>query len=532
MKFFISIILFTAIFSSTKANNAALIKELDAAIAQRDIYTENKMHDISELKRALAFSQQIKNQEMIFKYYVELAYEYQSFVYDSAYHYIEQAKQQAKRNADEVLVNYAKTRQGFILLSGGLFKEAIDTLYSMSVDNMPDSIKCEYYSVTARSYYDLADFVQGTTFYNRYINQGNSYLDSALQYAEINTNTYWAIESLRRMKHSDWRGARHAFEYWMQNNDLPRHHYGIATSSLGYIFSKTEHINQATKYLTMAAIADIKTATKETVALRNLASILYEQGEKKKAYEYIIIALEEATYFNARHRKIELATILPIIEGERLEIIEKQRNTFGWLSGTLAILALLVFSFLLIILRQLKKITQVKIVLQKTNNSLSEMNKNLVEANIIKEEYIGYFFTLNSEYIEKLDALHKSLSRKIISRQYDDVLSVIKHTDLKLEREKLYQYFDEVFLKLFPNFVEAFNQLFAQGDQILIKKGDLLTPELRIFALMRIGIKDNEKLAKFLNYSVNTIYTYKTKVKSKSLFRESFEDRVMAIKAR
>lgn len=332
------------------------------------------------------------------------------------------------------------------------------------------------------------------------------------------------------MKIPDWRGARYAFEYWMQNHELPRHHYAIATSSLGYIYSVTGNIDKAVEFLTKAAIADIKTATKETVALRNLANILFQQGEKKKAYRYIIMALDDATYYNARHRKIEIATILPIIEGERLAVVEGQKiKLIGYILA-LIILSVLVFVFLVVIYRQLGKINKVKLILQETNQHLNLINKNLVEANKIKEEYIGYFFNINSEFIEKIDAFQKNIYRKVVSRQYDDVLSILKSTDLKRERENLYQNFDEIFLKLFPNFVTEFNHLLAEEDHIVLKKDELLTPELRIFALMRLGIRDNEKIARFLNYSVNTIYTYKAKIKSKTIFRERFEEKLMSIR--
>jgi DNA-binding NarL/FixJ family response regulator len=80
----------------------------------------------------------------------------------------------------------------------------------------------------------------------------------------------------------------------------------------------------------------------------------------------------------------------------------------------------------------------------------------------------------------------------------------------------LYFSFDKVFLKLFPDFVTFFNSLFDERDRIVLKEGQLLNTELRIFALIRMGISDTEKIAKILNYSVNTIYAYKTRVKSKS----------------
>ncbi|MGQ1946186.1 DUF6377 domain-containing protein [Geofilum sp. OHC36d9] len=506
------------------------LEELENAIGKRELYTQEKMNRIDSLKEKLHLYSKDSKKQQEYQSFLELSYEYQSFVYDSAFFYIEMANQKAIQIQNTDLLIYSKIKQGFVLLSSGLFKEAIDTLSSLSAKSMPDSVKWEFYSVIGRSYYDLADYNQDPIFSNIYISIGNAYLDSALVFVPENTNDFWAIESLRRMKLADWSGAKYAFEFWMKNFDLPRHHYAIATSSLGYIYSVTNYPDSAIEFMIKAAIADIKTATKETVALRNLANLLFQKGDKKRAYRYIVLALEDATFYNARQRKIEIATILPIIEGERLVVVEAQKQKLIVFIVALTILSLLVITFSVIIYRQLGRINKVKKILQSTNDHLNNINTNLVEANQIKEEYIGYFFNTNSEYIEKIDAFQKSIYRKIVSRQYDELLPILKNTNLKKERELLFRTFDQIFLKLFPNFIKEFNLLFPEKDRIVLKKDDLLNSELRIFALIRLGIHDSEKIAKFLNFSVTTIYTYKTKVKSKSLYRDQFEDKIMEIK--
>ena len=197
-----------------------------------------------------------------------------------------------------------------------------------------------------------------------------------------------------------------------------------------------------------------------------------------------------------------------------------------------SMLSILVISFFAIIFLQLRKINKVKSILQEANNNLRKVNTHLIEANKIKEEYIGYFFNVNSEYIEKIESFQKNLHRKIVAKQYNDLDNIINNTDLKKERENLFINFDKIFLKIFPNFVFEFNKLFGPEDQIMPEKGELLNTDLRIFALIRLGITDNDKIAKFLNYSVNTIYTYKTKIKNKTIVdRDLFEQKIMEIKA-
>ena len=161
---------------------------------------------------------------------------------------------------------------------------------------------------------------------------------------------------------------------------------------------------------------------------------------------------------------------------------------------------------------------------------LQEMNVSLSEANAIKEEYITYFIKATSAFINKIDHIQKSTLHKIITKKTDEVIASLKRYNVKEERENLFHQFDEIFLKLFPPFVTDFNNLFPNDHKSIVKKGELLNTELRIFALYRLGIQDSSQMAEFLELSVATIYTYKTRIKSKSDYKDTFEEKIMAIK--
>jgi hypothetical protein len=206
------------------------------------------------------------------------------------------------------------------------------------------------------------------------------------------------------------------------------------------------------------------------------------------------------------------------------------------------IITLLVFAvvvFAVIVFRQLKKlriadeiIKTANVSLQQNNEALEELNINLSTANKIKDEYIGYYFNINSIYIEKLENFQKSLEKKMVSKRYEDALATVRNLNLETEREQLFYTFDKVFLRLFPHFLEKFNALFAPGEEVVIPDGQLLSTEHRIFALIRMGIHDNDRIAKLLGYSVNTIYSYKNRVKTRSIVpNEEFDSHIMQIEA-
>ncbi len=291
--------------------------------------------------------------------------------------------------------------------------------------------------------------------------------------------------------------------------------------------------------LLVAAIADVKTATKETTAIFKLSDYCYRQGDLKNAYTFIREAREDAAFYKARQRQIEISHISSVIEGQKINIIESQRKSLKTYAIIMTLLAGVVIGFAVVSFRQLRrlrkadqKIFAANRALQARNDELHQLNRGLNEANKIKEEYIGYYFHNNSQYIDKLETLKKRVEALLSSKQYAGVQKLVDGVNIKTERNELLKGFDTVFLRLFPNFIAQFNTLFRPEDRISLPEDQLLTTELRIFALIRLGIADSEQISRMLGYSINTIYTYKTRVKNRSVLpNEEFEARIQAIQA-
>lgn len=507
-----------------------LLKDLDKVLATKDTYVKQKYVRINALKKSVHKFTLSQDNQSLYTTYVSLFDEYKSFKYDSAYYFLEKAKSRAFALKNPQFISKTRIKEGFVLLSSGLFKEAIDTLNSIDVQKLNHNNQFEYYSIKARAYYDLADYNKDQRYNINYIQKGNLFLEQALQLIKPNTNEYWATESLQRLKQQDWKGAEKAFSYWIDNYQLPPEYYGIATSSLGYIYSEKGQTNKAIEYLTLAAIADVKNATKETVALRNLANELFKIGHLEEANRYINLAMDDATFYDARHRKIEISSILPIIEKAQLNKVKDKNDTLEKIVILLTVLALIIVLFLIIIFKQLKERNASRKVMAESYRKLQEMNVSLSEANTIKEEYLAYFIKATSELINKLDHMQKSTIQKVISKKTDEIIANLNRYSVTKERENLFHQFDDIFLKLFPTFIADFNQLFPAENKSIIKKGELLNTEMRIFALFRLGIQESSQIAEFLELSVTTIYTYKTRIKSKSDYKEVFEEKIMAIK--
>jgi tetratricopeptide (TPR) repeat protein len=523
----------TLIFADTEIGSS--LRRLDEVVAHRNDYVDQKNERILKLKAELKNAVSEKRYTIYFNLYEA----YKTFIYDSAFTYARKLQDEAYRSRDAAKIASAKVKLGFILVSSGMFNEALDSLHTINRAVLADSQRVEFYSLMARTYYDLVDFNRDRYFTERYILLGNRYIDSALQFCGKNCDSFYSLRAMRHLRRQEYTEATAALQNVLNRPGLTYAELAIAASTQGYIYLQAGKIDDAILMLIKASEADVRSSTKETLAILNLAELLYKKGDVVRAYEYVKVAMDDANFYGARHRKIQVAAIFPIIEGHKLNTVEHQRKLLITYAILITILSVITVTSAVIIYKQFRKlkqaeehITKANANLQEANALLQEVNNRLMEANKIKEEYIGYYFNINSEYLVKIQAFRQAIDTKLMTRKYDDIRYVINNINLKKEREELYLSFDKVFLKLFPDFVTTFNSFFKAEDRIVLKEGQLLNTELRIFALIRMGIHDTEKIAKILDYSINTIYNYKARIKGKSVVpNDVFEQKIMEIKA-
>lgn len=513
-------------YSATSPLDTMLVK-LDNYLENSKQYTDQKEKQISEWRLQLG---KAVSDEKRYEACIHLFNEYKSYKYDSAYAYANKCLHLAEKLHNRGYVAEANDGIVFCLLSSGLFKEAFDVINKIDITDIPLSGRISYYSLYSRLYYDIADYNHEAPFQHEYVEKGSIYTDSLLSLLPEKSLKWWYAVGQRQMKERQYDASIHSFMTLLERKDVDPHMEAIISSSLGWMYYGRNDKERAMIYLIRAAIGDIRSATKETTALRVLAGLLYERGDINRANNYVRLALEDANFYNARHRKIEVGSILPIIEQDRFDIVKKQRNVLIGFVSLVSLLFILLLTATLIIYKQMKKLRSARHTIEERNTQLQQTNDLLSEANNIKDEYIGYSFYLNSEYINKMESLYKMINRKIAARQFEDLRTSFKESDLNKERDNMYASFDETFLKLFPGFIASYNKLFPAEERTRGDHEKSLSSEMRIFALIRLGICEPERIAKFLNYSVHTINTYKTRVKNKSLVsNELFEHKIMEI---
>lgn len=506
----------------------SLLRQLNTTLSQSKRFDEQKIRQINALKQNLANAHLLPEQ---YNACLQLYEAYKAFHYDSAFSYALLLSQIAGQMDDPPRIQYASIKMGFILLSSGMFRETAGITDTLNVQMLPDTMRAEFYVLLRRYYYDLADYVNDRYYSPVYLKEAARFTDSAVAMYPPDHFQHLSLKGYKFYKQGSLDSALYYLNKTSALPGLSFHEQAMINANLGSIYVIKKEYDKAIPLLALSAMADAKGSVKETTAAFNLASILFQTGDVKNASRYIERAIEDATFYGARQRKVQVSAILPIIEGEKLNSVENQKDRLFIYSAvaTFLLLASIVLSF--IIYKQVQKLKAAQATITKANAVQQEINYKLLESNKIKEEYIGYCFHIASAYIDKIEKLKNQVDGKLNDHKFSEIRFVVNNINIKHEREELFRNFDRIFLKIFPNFVPAFNSFFKEEDQIRLKDNELLNTDLRIYALIRIGISENEKIAQILEYSVNTIYAYKTRIRNKSIVpNDEFEEKIMQIR--
>ena len=534
----------------------SLLIQLDDAISNRDLYLKQKKAKLSELHNRL----QTENDDRVrFDILGELFGEYHSFNADSAYIMAQRQLPLAQKIGDRNLVINALLNKANILNLVGMYHEAMALTDSVSYDELPDYLRAYYFHTNRTLYGNLANFAAFGPEREFYENLTDQYRDSLLTVNDSNSVFYALIKADQLNVHNRPKDAIALLEGFISNNDLSEHDLAICAFTLSDSYGRIHDTENQKKQLLISSISDMQSAVREYVSLRQLALLLYQEGDLERAYKFLTIAVDDAAKSNARQRIIELNDSYPMINSIYVETVRDQKKALERTIVIITVLSAILIILLFYMRKQMRRISEERKKVEEANNKLNEtngqlsdsndklnnlngqltesneklneLNKQLVNSNNklqeaysaiadiseLKEVYICQYMDQSLQHIEMLDNYRKVISKLVNAGKTDDLKKLIKSSKIvEDELKSFYDQFDKTFLNLFPTFVEDFNNLLLPEEAIIPKKAGTLTTELRIFALIRLGITDSDKIAKFLRYSLTTIYNYRTKVRNKA----------------
>ena len=522
-----------AILSS--ANNAALLQKLDSVIEASETIVAEKNKKIAMLKQMAAKE---NNTALLLERYRELSEEYYVFKFDSAKVYVEKGLALAKKVQNSRYIVTNTIMKAKLLSIGGLYSEAINTLNTIEQDSLGEQNMTFDYNIAYSTIYSYwADYCNDDTYSPIYRERSNAYLKTAI--ANIDKNNaaydYYMGEYHVYIDKDDDKALKHYFRT-LEKNGMTSRVFAMASFAIANNYSAHENMEKYEEYLIKASICDILCCTKENLAIQDLAMHLFKQDNEniERARVYINTAMDDAKSYNNRLRILEISQKLPIIVSTYHKRLTTQNSTLMYAVWGISLLVVTMIVLLYFFVRQNKLLSKRRHELHVSNNMLTETNERLnraneqlLDTNRKREGLAKLYIDLCAKYIDKMAKFQVMVQRKIKANQINELMSYMSSSRLNYEdADTFMKRFDEAFLNLYPSFVTEFNALLKEDEQVITKNPHSLTTELRIFALIRLGVKESSEIAALLYYTPRTIYNYRSAFKNKALDRESFEERV------
>lgn len=534
-----------------------LLSQLDMTLARAPEFENRKQEKLNSLKKELATTRDAEQRYWIAR---NLCLEYGPFDSDSAMRYIDEAYRLATAAGrtdwmQEMLIN-----RSYIQAATGLFEEAGGSLALVDRATLPQDLQVKYFEQVLFLMNHRNQFV-GLTAELPFSEEDRAMLDSLSTYLPESSPQYSWLKGWANFNTPE-NASRTIPEIKQKviTNTVDNRQSAMDTWVLSRLYEINGDYENKLRYLIISAITDIRASIKEIASLEEVANMLKEDPDNlKRANDYISYCIRCANEYKSRVRVGRLADLqYRISQDYQKALAEEQRkvSAYAWLlaAGLAILLAALVF--IIIQMRKLRRsramlneanlalegkveeLEDLKGRLEEANSSLEDRYSNarqgamtLSERNLAKEKYIADIFSICSNYISKLDDFRKNIYRLLVARKFEEVMGMTKSPELsQSEIKELHRTFDKIFLGIYPDFVRDFNTLLRPEEQIELKSNNLLNTELRIYALVRLGLTDSVAIAKFLHCSVQTVYNTRQRTRAKAVVpREEFADRVRSL---
>ena len=511
--------------SASSVNEEQLFHRLDSYIAQRSKFTQRKEAKLLRLKKQLYTTSDKRSQLSL---YNQIYREYYTYRYDSAMTYAKKGYQLAVQLQDDYFINLNKINRAAVLSTGGFYSQAEDLMLAMDVEKMSPKLLQYYYYTLAWVYNYWESFCNKSEFQEGLVAKKRLYLGKTLEHiGNKESALYYYLSG--EFEYLKQRTSKKTLQFYMKALSASPLNSRVHASSaycIARYYYDTDQKDLYEKYIVEAAISDQICPLKENLALQEFSTYLYNKDASyaKRVAKYIYCSMEDAQFYNNRLRMVEISRILPLIT-ETNHQAEVRKNRI--VTASLVIVSILSLGFLAMAFfafKMNKRLAKSRREIKSQNTLLDELNQKLLNTNKRRETYMHLFMDISAVYIKKLDDYRKLVSRKIKAKQTADLLTAINSYKLaEEEAANFYIRFDKAFIDLYPNFVEEFNQLLLPEKQIVLPAPNSLTKELRIYALMRLGITDGQELATLLFYSTQTIYNYKAAIRKRAKDLTTFD---------
>lgn len=524
--------------SAFDVNLDSALSVLDREISVRHNYYKAKEAHISSIRQHLNQSIDDKSR---FEFLNILFDQYHYYQSDSAFQYSKRMADMADAANDSVFKTVANASLATYYTSVWMLDAAHQ--YQQRVDEslLPEKEKVDYYNTCVNLYYRLKDAVEAENMAmaEEYGEICNEYQSKILSVSRPGSFNYEFRKLLGSETAEQTVEQKIKLRFDLINDfDFEEHEQAIIYASISPLAVSIGDTRLASYCNAMSAICDIRSSTHETSAVHTLAQLMNNCDDSERAVRYIMVAFDDALFFNSRTRQSQIGSLMPMLESIRYENLRHQKRSLTLLFVVSTLLLIGAVVLLVKLKRRNRRLEQMKGSLDKVqgklvaaNSDLSGLNNKLKETISERNAYIMQSLRLNTDFLNLLENRCRNVINEVKVKGVDSIRFLPYHLGIKEERQRIMECFDNSFLQLFPDFIAQLNNLFVDDQQISLNVDGSMPTELRIFALMRLGVVETKEVAEFLNISQNSIYVYKAKIKSKSTLPKSeFDKAVMAIK--
>ena len=521
-----------------KGDNNQLYKQLDAALAQRAYYVELKEKSLNDIKQGAKY---VTSNEDKLKLYEQLANDYKAYEYDSAMTYVNKGLILAQKSNNIFFNKRFQLSQTRLLITRGFYAEAKEILQKIEPKEEPRDYQFLYYYTMYGLYNNWSTYCENNEFSKNYDLKKVEYLKKAIELSPKKDAFYYYLMG-ELYYFSNHPNNNKTIQYYKKALSMEKANsrlHAMTAFALSEVYQKANNLELMEHYLLVAAISDITSATKENVALQDIALFIYKHKTRSlnKAQEYINLSLEDAYTYKSRLRRIEISSKLQLITNAYTDDI---KTTNRLLNIALLVIILLLLgvgiSSLFIrkknrLLKQKKdEISATSDKMEKLNGQLHLINDELKDTNQKRERLVKVYIDLCYKNIERNQKLRTLAVRKIKANQSKELLSLLSSsTNTEKENKEFLTEFDKAFLSLYPTFVNELNQQLTESAHIQLKENGEMPPILRVCALLRLGITESSKIAGILSYSPQTVYNYRSILKNNAIDKEHFEENVLKL---
>ena len=530
----ILLLLLTTISSAMADTTSDLIQRVDSIMDNISQIYGKKQARIDFYKN---MAEKSRKPETLLSAYDKLYDEYFVFQFDSAMVYVDKAIQLADRIGDKYHHDKSRIEKASLLAVGGLYGEAMGLLDEIDSVKLDEDLRFTYTITHYYVYIYWADYCHDNMYSPHYRERADSYLKQAvamLRPSDPYYDFFWG-EYYIYVERNDQRALQHYFKT-LKTAPVESRWYAMASYAIANNYSANNDNRKYEEYMLRACISDLLNCTRENLAMQDLAMYMFKKGDDNilLAERYINFAMDDAKNYNNRLRIIEISQKLPVIVSTYREKLSSQNSLMRMALLGVSVLCVFVVVLLYFYSRQNRQLarhrhelSQSNHLLSSLNEKLNSLNSRLLDTNSRRERLAKLYIDLCAKYIDRLNKFEILVKRKIKVGQVNDLLNTASSSRLSEEDAVTFMNsFDTAFLDLYPSFVTEFNALLREDEQIVPPHKGRLTTELRIYALIRLGVKESSEIAALLFYTPRTIYNYRSTIKSRARNRETFESEV------